>query len=77
MGDIATRHEVFNPEMSSTRRIRSPVSKLPFAKSFPQLQIDVDRQGKKHHASPDPGQVAGMRSSGGTPALEGLERAQA
>ena len=61
--DIATRHEVFNPEMSSTRCIRSPVSKLPFTKSFPQLKIDVDRQGKKHHAHPDQGQLPGLHSS--------------
>ena len=61
--DIATRHEVFNPEMSSARCIRSPVSKLPFTESFPQLQIDVDRQGKKHHAHPDQGQLPGLRSS--------------
>ena len=66
----------FNPKMSSTRCIRSPVSKLPFTKSFPQLRIDVDRPGKKHHASPDPGQVPGVRSSRGTPALEGLERVE-
>ena len=67
----------FNPKMSCTACIRAPVSKLPFNKTFRQGRIDVDRPGKKHHASPDPGQVAGMRSSGGTPALEGLERAQA
>ena len=53
----------FNPKMSSTRCIRSPVSKLPFTKSFPQLRIGVDRPGKKHHASRDPGQVPGVRSS--------------
>ena len=67
----------FNPKMSCTGCIRAPVSNLPLNKTFRQLRIDVDRPGKKHHASPDPGQVAGMRSSGGTPALEGLERAQA
>ena len=58
----------FNPEMSSTRCIHSPVSKLSFTKSSPQLRIDVDRPGKKHHACPDPGQLPGMRSSQGTPA---------
>ena len=49
---IATRHEVFNLEMSSTRHIQSPVSNLPGPSSFPQLQIDVDKQGKKHHTRP-------------------------
>ena len=49
---IATRHEVFNLEMSSARHIQSPVSNLPGPSSFPQLQIDVDKQGKKHHTRP-------------------------
>ena len=66
----------FNPKISCTGCIRAPVSKLRFNKTSCQLRIDVDRPGKKHHASPDPGQVPGVRSSRGTPALEGLERVE-
>ena len=58
---VATGHEVFNPKMSSTRHVRSPVGKLPCPLSFPQLQIDVDRQGKKHHTRPFQSQLQHLR----------------
>ena len=47
------RTRVFNSEMSSTTHVHLSEDKLPFAKSFPHLQIDVDTQGKNHHPRPD------------------------
>ena len=61
MGGNATGHEVFNPEVSSARHVRSPVGKLPCPLSFPQPRIDVDRQGKKHHTRPHQSQQPHLR----------------
>ena len=47
------RTRVFNSEMSSTTHVHLSEDKLPFTKSFPHLQIDVDTQGKNHHPRPD------------------------
>ena len=43
-----TRHARISPMMSSTKRFRTGVPELPYARSFPQLRTDVDTQGQKH-----------------------------